>query len=60
MTKRLEVLGWDLTIRWSDTPHQIESVDEIPDHIVRDIQYWLDLLEDERNKEENNELEEAR
>ena len=55
MTEKLKVLGWDLTIRWSDTPHEIESVDEIPDHIIRDIECWLDLLEEQRNKEENDE-----
>ena len=37
MTKRLEVMGWDLMIRWSDNPHTTESADEIPEHIVRDI-----------------------
>ena len=58
MTKRLEVMGWDLMIRWSDNPHTTESADEIPEHIIRDIEYWLDLLEDQRNKEENNEEEE--
>lgn len=55
MPKPNKVISWDLTLRWSDTPHQVESADEIPDHIVRDIQYWLDLLEDERNREESYE-----
>ena len=53
MTKRLEVLGWDLMVRWSDGTN-FESIDEIPDHIVRDIEYWFDLVEDQRNKEEND------
>lgn len=58
MTERLKVLGWDLSLRWSDDPNEMQSADEIPEHIVRDIEYWLDLLEDQRNKEENNEEEE--
>ena len=55
MTKRLEVLGWDLSLRWSDNPHEMQSADEIPEHITRDIEYWFDLLEEQRNKEENDE-----
>jgi hypothetical protein len=30
----------------------VESVDEIPDHIVRDIQYFFDTLEEERENDE--------
>ncbi len=47
-----KVISWDLTIRWSDNPHEVESVDEIPDHIVRDIQYFFDTLEEERENDE--------
>jgi hypothetical protein len=52
MTNPNKVISWDLTIRWSDTPHEVESVDEIPDHIVRDIQYFFDTLEEERENDE--------
>jgi|LakMenE18May11ns_1017448.scaffolds.fasta_scaffold9946187_3 hypothetical protein len=52
MTNPNKVISWDLTVRWSDTPHEVESVDEIPDHIVRDIQYFFDTLEEERENDE--------
>ena len=52
MPKPNKVLGWDLTIRWSDSPHQIESIDEIPDHIVSDIHYFINQLENQRNEYE--------
>jgi len=47
MSKR--ILKWNLQVLWSDEPTTWEDVDEIPDHIVGDIEEFLDLVEEERN-----------
>ena len=49
MSKR--ILKWNLEVLWSDEPDEWEQVDEIPDHIVRDIEGFLDLVEEERNND---------
>jgi len=55
MSKR--ILKWNLQVLWSDEPTTWEDVDEIPDHIVSDIEEFLDLVEEVRNldtKEEDD------
>lgn len=45
-----KILQWDLVVRWSNNPNNPETLDEVPDHIVRDLNNWFDILEEEENK----------
>ena len=44
-----KILQWDLVVRWSNTPNEKEVLYDVPDHIVRDLNYWFDTLEEEEN-----------
>jgi hypothetical protein len=58
MPKPNKIISWDLVVRWSDDPLITEVLYEVPDHIVRDLEYYFDTLEEERNDiGENDELE---
>jgi hypothetical protein len=51
MTKK--IVAWDLVAVWDDKT--IEQIDEVPEHIVKDVEYFLDLWQEERAKDENRE-----
>ena len=54
--KTNKIISWTLNVRWSENPSESEDISHnIPDHIVRDIEYYFDLLEDEENKYYNEE-----
>lgn len=54
MTKKyLEIKSWDIFVNWSDG--EKELIHEVPDHIIRDLNYYFDLLEEQRNETKEDE-----
>ena len=52
-----KILEWKLKIVWSDEPTEWVEADEIPDHIVNDIEDYLDAVEAKENEGEGEENE---
>ena len=49
MTKKyLKIKFYNVTVTWEDGEKEI--LDEIPDHIIRDLNDYFDLLEEQRNE----------
>ena len=55
--ERLKIDGWYINIRWNRevNGYQEEELANIPIDIVRQIDTFLDGVEDQRNREEENE-----
>ena len=52
MIEPSKIVGWNLIATWSDGEKMIVDV---PTHIVRDVEYLLDCIEHEENREEDDE-----
>jgi len=57
MPKPNKIISWELVVRWSDNPLEAEVLYDIPDHIVRDLEYFFDTLEEDKNEGDDDELE---
>jgi hypothetical protein len=40
-----KIKAWSLNVVWDDGQEELNI--DVPDHIVRDIEYYLDCLEDD-------------
>lgn len=52
MNERLRIEAWSIAIRWSDGNE--ETITEVPYYVARDIDQFLDTLENEKEKENDN------
>jgi len=49
MSERLRVEAWNISIRWSNGNE--ENITDVPYYVARDVDQFLNDLEDERDKE---------
>jgi hypothetical protein len=52
MNDRLRVEAWSINIRWSDGNE--EHITEVPYYVARTIDQFLDEIENEKEKENDN------